>query len=104
MDCIKLFSVFMNRICRDESRYTRHVRAISGYPISIDFHRLTGCRRDPRVLGRHRPRYPWLMVSHVQTMHVKLPPFGLLPQLCAQWLLDPSIWPHNETNIENVQL
>ena len=31
----------------------RHVSAISRYPIFIDFRRLTGCRRDPRVLGRH---------------------------------------------------
>ena len=51
---MKLFFVFMNSICRDESRYTRHARAISGYLISIDFQRLTGCRRDPRVLGSHR--------------------------------------------------
>ena len=47
---MKLFCVFMNSICRDESRYTRHVRVISGYPIFIDFQRLTGCRRDPQVL------------------------------------------------------
>ena len=38
----------------DESRYTRHVSAISGYLISIDFRRLIGCQQDPRVLGRHR--------------------------------------------------
>ena len=31
----------------------RHVSAISGYLISIDFLRLIGCRRDPRVLGCH---------------------------------------------------
>ena len=53
---MKLFCVFMNSICMDESRYTRHVRVISRYPISIDFQRLTGCRRDPRVLGCHRLR------------------------------------------------
>ena len=31
----------------------RHVSVISGYRISIDFHKLTGWRRDPRVLGCH---------------------------------------------------
>ena len=34
-------------------RYTRHVSAISGYPIFIDFRRLTGCLQDPQVLGCH---------------------------------------------------
>ena len=33
------------------SRYTIHVSVISGYPISIDFRKLTGCRRDPGFWG-----------------------------------------------------
>ena len=67
MDCMKLFCVVMNLLCRDESRYTRHVSAISGYPISIDFRKLTGCRQDPRVLGHHKDHIPLSTVADPET-------------------------------------
>ena len=42
---------FVRKLYRIRSPYVRHVRVISGHPISIGFRGLTGCQRDPRDRG-----------------------------------------------------
>ena len=43
----------------------RHVSVILRHPISIGFHGLTGCRRDPRDFGFHTSTKMERLLPHI---------------------------------------
>ena len=63
------FLYTVNLICRNGSRYMRHVSVISRHPISIDFRELTGCQRDPRDFGCHRYASTYIILIGLVMFH-----------------------------------